>query len=116
MSGRFHYSRPLSHFFVRKKRTLFFLPSSSRLVAAQRTGIYPILEFNRMLPGFKGLRFDEALLLADFGLAVLAGLGRSISGDVSLDTVKTERLTRKHDGPPLATSDYIIKARRSSAE
>jgi hypothetical protein len=40
-------------------------------------GVSPIAELSQMLPVFRGLRMDEALMVAGFSLAVLAGLGIS---------------------------------------
>jgi hypothetical protein len=67
---------PFAFFCLRKSNAWFFaIVGAISLCTAY--GVAPFPELSLMLPVFRGIRFDELLMLAGFSLAVLAGLGIS---------------------------------------
>jgi hypothetical protein len=63
--------------FHRNKRDVVFCGIVIVLSICSVYGIGPVSDFYDKTPVFKGLKKEEALLLVDFSLAVLAGLGMS---------------------------------------
>src|SRR5262249_53429243 len=64
-------------FFRRNKKDVVFFATVFVFNFCTAYGVSPVIELSQRLPVFKGLRMDEALMLVDFSLAVLAGLGVS---------------------------------------
>ena len=64
-------------FFRRDKKDVAFFAIVFVINFCTAYGVSPVAELSQTLPVFKGLRMDEALMLVDFSLAVLAGLGIS---------------------------------------
>jgi hypothetical protein len=64
-------------FFHRRKKDIVFFAIVFAVSCCTAYGVPPFPALSLMLPVFHGLRMDEALMLADFSLAVLAGFGVS---------------------------------------
>ncbi len=66
-------------FFHRNRRDAVFFAVAGMVSFCSAYGIGPVDLWYDKLPVFKGLKKEEALLLVDFSLAVLAGLGTSLA-------------------------------------